>query len=134
MSTEAEQVVRDAIDAWNERDLDRLVALSREDIVYVNPPEALEPGTRRGHDEFKQVARKQWEFLGDASQRVDRVYERGGAIITEIIASRRMSGSGVPIQNRLLLRWTIRAGLIERLEVLGGGSAFEDARREAGLD
>ncbi len=134
MPAEEEQVIRDAVDAWNERDIERLIALHHEDAVYVNPPDAVEPGTRRGHDEIREVARKQWEFLGDASQRVERVHEGDGVIITEHTAVRRISGSGMPIENRLLVRWTIRDGLIERLEALGGGSRFDEARREAGLD
>lgn len=134
MPGEEEQVIRDAVDAWNERDIDRLIALHHEDAVYVNPPNAIEPGTRRGHDEIREVARKQWEFLGDARQRVEQVHNLDGAIISEHTASRRISGSGVPIENRLLVKWTIRDGLIERIEALGGGSEFEHALREAGLD
>ena len=134
MTTEGEQVIRDAIDAWNARDVKRLIALHHEDAVYVNPPNAVEPGTRRGHDELREVARKQWESLGDTSQRVERVHEVEGAIISENAARRQISGSGVPVENRILMKWAIRDGLIERIEILGGGSEFEDARREAGLD
>jgi len=131
---EPERVIREAVDAWNRRDLDALIALCSEDVVFVNPPNAVEPGTRRGVEEVREVARKQWEFLGDATQRIERLHERGETIIVEAVATRRMPGSGVPIKNRLLSAWTIRNDLIERLEALGGGSDFDEARRSVGLD
>ena len=133
MPAEPERVVREAMEAWNRRDIDALIARCSEDVVFVNPPNAVEPGTRRGHEQLREVARKQWEFLGDATQRIERVHERDDAILTENVARRQISGSGVPIENRLLMAWTVRNGLIERIQALGGGSAFEDARREAGL-
>ena len=58
-------MVRRAIDAWDRRDIDDMLALSDPKGRYVNSPSAIEPGTRRGRDEVTAVIRTQWDLLTD---------------------------------------------------------------------
>jgi ketosteroid isomerase-like protein len=51
------KLVHRAVDAWNRRDIEDLLALSDPEIEYVNSPTAVEPGTRRGSDEATAVFR-----------------------------------------------------------------------------
>lgn len=125
--------MRAVLDAWNRRDVEAAAALCDPEVEYVNPPNALEPGTRRGLDELRMVVSKQWEFMGDARQEIVALHERGERIISEVKVSRTMPGSEATIENRILSAWTVRDGLVRRLEVLGGGSEFEAAREAAGL-
>src|SRR5687767_8404708 len=50
-----EQRIRDAYEAFARRDTTRLGDFFHEDAQYVNPPEAVEPGTRRGIAEIAGV-------------------------------------------------------------------------------
>lgn len=133
MSVESVEIVHRVVAAWNRRDSDAILTFADPDIEYVNPPSAVEPGTRRGHDEVAKVFQTQWEGLADAVQVIDRIHDRGEEIITEGRVSRGMPGSDARVDNRALIAWTIREGTIIRMQVLGAGSEFDDAREAAGL-
>jgi ketosteroid isomerase-like protein len=134
MSQENVEITRRMVDAWNRRDLEALIALSDPDVEYVNSPTAVEPGTRRGLDEVRAVARAQWEILLDGRQEIDRIYDRGDEIIVLTRFSRRMPGSEARIEDRSLASLTIRDGKITQLQVLGfGATEVQEALKAAGL-
>jgi ketosteroid isomerase-like protein len=125
MSQENVEIVRGAIDAWNRQDVDGILAVTKPEAEYVNAPEAVEPRTRRGHDELVAVVRTQWEALGPgARQEIDRLHDRGDEIISQVRASRTIPGSVDRIEIRILASWQIRDGKVSRVEILGAGSAF----------
>src|SRR5215210_3775348 len=99
MSQENVEIVRRLLDAWNRQDAEGILALTDPEAEYVNAPMAVEPGTRRGHDELVTVLRKQWEALSGALQEIDRFHDRGDEIITEGRVSRTMPGSDARISN-----------------------------------
>jgi len=121
------------LDAWNRQDIEVILALTDPEAEYVNAPTAVEPGTRRGHDEIVAVMRKQWESLTGAVQEIDRFHDRGDEIITVGRVSRTMPGSDARISNPLLMSWRFRDGRLVRLEQLGAGPDFPDALEAAGL-
>jgi ketosteroid isomerase-like protein len=81
MSEENVGVARHVTDAWNQREIDRLSALIHPEAEYINPPTAVAPGTRRGIGEVRGVIRAQWDWLTDAGQEIDRIYDRGEEVI-----------------------------------------------------
>ena len=127
------EIIRRLVDAWNRQDAEGILALIHPEGEYVNAPTAVEPGTRRGHDEVVAVMRKQWEILSGASQEIDRFHDRGEEIITQGRVSRTMPGSDGRISNPLLISWKFRDGKLIRLEQLGAGPEFPDALKAAGL-
>jgi ketosteroid isomerase-like protein len=127
------ELVERMIDAWNRRDAEAIAALVESEVEYVNPPAAVEPGTRRGRDAVLTVCRKQWDARGDAEMEIVRTEARGDALISEIRMSRTLHGSEARINNRGLLAWNLREGRIARMAVLGAGSTFDQALAEAGL-
>jgi ketosteroid isomerase-like protein len=134
MSEENVEIVRRALDAWNRRDIEDLLALGDPEGEYVNSPTAIEPGTRRGRDEVAAVIRTQWELLTDGRWEIDRIYDRGEEIIALGRLSRRMPGSDARLEDRSLLSYKIRSGKIVRTEVLGFGRAeVHTALEAAGL-
>jgi ketosteroid isomerase-like protein len=56
MSQENVEVVKRLYDAWQKDGFGVVPALMDPDIEYVNPPYAVEPGTRRGYDGFAIAA------------------------------------------------------------------------------
>ena len=133
MSQENVEIIRRMLDAWNRQDIEVILALTDPEAEYVNAPTAVEPGTRRGHDEIVAVMRKQWESLTGAVQEIDRFHDRGDEIITVGRVSRTMPGSDARISNPLLMSWRFRDGRLVRLEQLGAGPDFPDALKAAGL-
>ena len=77
MSQENVEIIRRMLDAWNRQDIEVILALTDSEAEYVNAPTAVEPGTRRGHDEIVAVMRKQWESLTAAVQEIDRFHDQG---------------------------------------------------------
>jgi ketosteroid isomerase-like protein len=134
MSEENVEIVRRAIDAWNRRDIEDLIALGDSEGEYVNSPTAIESGTRHGRDEVAAVMRAQWELLTDGRWEIDRIYDRGEEIIALGRLSRRMPGSDARLEDRSLLSYKIRSGKIVRTEVLGfGRDEVQTALEAAGL-
>lgn len=132
MSRESVEIVNRAMEAWNSHDLGAVLAVVDPEAEYVNAPEAVEPGTRRGPAEITTVLRAHWQM--DLHQEIERFHVRGNEVFTEGRVSRAMPGSEARIDNRVLVSWRIRAGKITRIQVLGAGSAFERALAAAGLE
>jgi ketosteroid isomerase-like protein len=134
MSEENVEIVRRAVDAWNRRDLERLLNLTDPEGEYVNSPTAVEPGIRRGSKALVAVVRAQWELLTDAHWEIDRIYDRGQEIVVLGRLSRRMPGSDARLEAGLLVTYTVLSGKIARTEVLGlGRDEVQAALDAAGL-
>ena len=131
MSEENVEIVRRVIDAWNRRDIEDLLVLGDPEGEYVNPPSAVEPGTRRGRDEIAAVMRAQWELLTDGRWEIDRIYDRGEEVIALGRISRRMPGSDARLEGHSLVSYKIRSGKIVRIEVLAFGRDEVHAALEA---
>jgi ketosteroid isomerase-like protein len=56
VSQENVELVKRLYDAWRKDGFGVVPALMDPDIEYVNPPYAVEPGTRRGHEGFAIAA------------------------------------------------------------------------------
>jgi ketosteroid isomerase-like protein len=56
MSQENVEVVKRLYEAWRREGFDVVPALMDPDIEYVNPPYAVEPGTRQGYEGFAIAA------------------------------------------------------------------------------
>ena len=135
MSQENVEIVRRVADAWNRRDADSFLAPCDPEIEYLNPPTAVEPGIRRGHEELLTVLRMQWEILLDACGVIERIFDRGEEVITVGRISRRMPGSDARIEDRFLMCARIRKQKIVRIELLGfGGAEVQQALEAVGLE
>lgn len=127
-----DELVRAFFEAWNQRDVETIRALAHEDVEYVNPPMALEPGTRHGRDELVRVCEAQWEVLDSVA--VERVESREDGHLSVQMLRGTIPGSDTQLDTPVVSRWSFRDGLLTRLEILGLGSTFEDALKEAGLE
>ncbi len=73
--------MRAPLDAWNRQDINDILALTDPEASTSMPPVAVEPGTRRGHDESPRRSNAVGGLPG-ASQEIDRFHDRGDEIIT----------------------------------------------------
>jgi ketosteroid isomerase-like protein len=60
MSQENVEIARRMLDVWNRHDIQAILAVTDPEAEYVNAPTAVEPGTRRGHDEIVVVGYPVW--------------------------------------------------------------------------
>ena len=135
MSTERIRIVKQVIEAWNTRDLELGRSLVGEDFAYVNPPNAVEPGIRRGVEGYTHVMEAQWDALGEgARQELSAFHELGDRVITEGIVSRAMPGSTARVENKVAIGWTFDGDRLVQIEVLGAGSSYNEALVQAGIE
>ena len=108
MSEQSLEVVRRIYEAWHEGRSAR--DLMDAEIEYINPPDAVEPGTRRGRatfsrfrDAFEDVHIEPYEFIDTGDEVV---------VLANVHATGRESG--VPIEWRHGYIWTVERGVATR--------------------
>jgi len=109
-------VVGKAYEALNARDVDGLLALLHEDVEWVNAPDAVEPGIRRGHDGFRTAVESVWTTFGDFTYALGTVEEAGARVLVQ--ANLRAAGRAgrTEVREQRHHVWTVRAGRIARFE------------------
>ena len=108
MSEESVELVRRIYEAWRAGRSAR--ALIHPEIEYINPPDAVEPGTLRGRasfarfrDAYENVHIEPYEFI-----------DAGDAVVVLATVRATGRGSGVPIEWRHGYIWTIERGVATR--------------------
>jgi ketosteroid isomerase-like protein len=121
-------VVRRFYEAWARDDLPGPLELMDPEVEYVNPAEAVEPGTRRGVPAFAQAVEKllqSWEFWRTEIEELRTV---GDQVAVVVRYRTRGRGSGIDVEGRESALWTMRDGKVVRYEWFKGpGEALEAA-------
>ena len=109
MSEENVEVIRRIYAAWDREESAR--EFISEDVEYVNPGYAVEPGTRHGRKSFSVVR----DTYGDFALEVERFIDAGEEDVV-VLAQYTGSGrsSGVPVAGEHGYVWTVRDGLAVR--------------------
>jgi ketosteroid isomerase-like protein len=110
------ELVRRVYDAWARGEFPGPADLLDEEIEYVNPPRAVEPGTRRGLAEFGRAVEKVLESWETWEMEPEEYTESGEQVAVVVSYRARARGSGVEVEGRESALWTIRAGRVVRYE------------------
>jgi uncharacterized protein len=130
MSQENVELVRSVYEAWGRNDLPGPSELFDPEVEYVNPPSAVEPGTRRGRRAFGQAVRDMvdgWDTWEIEPERFVPVGEKVAVVIRYRVHWR---ASGVDVDAHESALWTLRNGKVVRYEWFHGP---DDALEAAGL-
>jgi ketosteroid isomerase-like protein len=119
-------VVRAIYDAW--RDGRSARAYIAEDIEYVNPPDAVEPGVRHGRKWFAGIRGSYDDVVVEPLAFVEAP---GEDVIVVARVTGRGRASGFPVEWHHGYVWTIRDGVAVRFRWF---NRPEDAYRAVGLD
>lgn len=105
------------------------LGLLHPDIEYVNPPGAVEPGTRRGVAAYEDAIRSINEAFGDVGIEVREMRDVGDQVVVLATFIARGRSSGVQGESEDAYVWTVRNGLavsfqwfndpVKALEALG---------------
>lgn len=124
------ETVRRLYRAWAAGDIPGPLELFHDDVEYVNPPGAIEPGTRSGVAEFTRAGEKllhAWEYWRGEPEEM-KVEDDRVAVLVRFHARGR--GSGAEVEGRESALFTFRDGKVSRYEWFHGeGDAFEALRR-----
>ena len=100
-----------------DRDPERVVhQFATPDIEYVNPPEAVEPGIRRGRAEVVAALRNSSELFDSSRHELHELFDRGDAVVAAVSFWTRSRRSGIELVQEEAHTWTLRDGRIVRLE------------------
>ncbi len=124
MSQENVELVRRIYDAWDREESAR--DFIAEDMEYVNPSYAVEPGTRHGRKALALVR----DTCEDFEIKIERIIDAGDK--TVVLAHYTASGSvsGVPVAGEHGYVWTVRDGLAVRFQWF---QSHREALEAAGL-
>jgi ketosteroid isomerase-like protein len=128
MSEENLELVRQIHERWDRGEpIDDLVA---DDVEYVNPNYAVEPGIRYGRDSFDLVR----NTIEDFTLKVDRIVDAGGDEVVVLVHYTALGpGSGVQLSGDQGYIWTVEKGVAVRFrwfashrEALNAVGVYED--------
>ena len=122
----AEAVVREIYEGWLQGRSPR--DLIDEDLEYVNPPEAVEPGTRRGRSALSGI-RDAFDEVRVEPEDVIPVGDDQVLVLAHMTG--RARGSGAPLDTRQGYLWTVRGGRAVRFEWF---RTHEHALERVGVD
>ena len=126
MSVAKLDVVRAIYDAWGEGRSAR--DYIDEDIEYVNPPDAVEPGVRHGRRWFAAISGSYDDVVVTPTDFIDAP---GDAVLVLARVTGRGRTSRFPVEWHHGYVWTIRDGIAVRFRWF---NRPEDAYRAVGLD
>ena len=132
MSQENVEIVRRAYAALAEQGVDAVLAFTDPDCEATTPPSlASEPDTYRGHE----GVRRWFASFGDAMEGVALVGQEftavGHRVVVDTTLSARGRATGIETEQRAFLVFTLRDGLVTRLEAFPEqGQALEAAGRQ----
>jgi ketosteroid isomerase-like protein len=111
-----ELVRRIYLDGLFDRDPDGLLALTTPDVEYVNPPEAVDPGTRRGAAEFRAaLANLSTHFAGSRNE-LGELFGFGDRVVASVAFHARLRDSEHEITQAEAHTWTLCDGRVTRFE------------------
>ena len=93
-----------------------LFELTAPDVEYVNPREAVDPGVRRGRDEFATAMRNMIEAFDSMSNELHELFDAGDSVVARVTFRTRSRGSDVQVAQEEAHTWTFREGQIVRFE------------------
>ena len=104
------KIVRAIYAAWNREQFPGPLELLDPDIEYVNPPDAVEPGTRRGLEEFERATAKTMEGWETWDMELESLKSHGDHVAVVVTYRARGRTSGVEVTGRESALWTLRDG------------------------
>ena len=104
--------------------------LLTEDAEWVNPDDAVEPGTRRGADSFLEAVKSVFEGWGESIFEIERVVERGEDVIALGQLRTRGRTTGIEASSPHGEIWTFDSGRVARMRWF---NTHEEALAAAGL-
>jgi|SRR5271166_875316 len=114
MSQENVELVRALYAAWQRDGFGVVPALMDPEIEWVNPPYAVEPGTRRGYSEFAAAAHAVLDVYGDYEVSAIEVYDTKDRVAVRARVATRSRGNKVPIEADRGYVFDVRDGKVTR--------------------
>ena len=132
MSAENERAVRQAFEAFNSEDIERILALTHEDFEAVVPEElSPEPDTYRGHDGIRRYFQSFQEVMDEIRFVPERFWEGGESVVAVVRLTARGRRTAIAVEQHLAQVWTIRDRQVSGVRTY---ASLPEALQAAGLE
>jgi hypothetical protein len=111
----ADQILRRAYAAYNKRDVELAVALMTTDVTW---PDVGDGGFVHGHDEVREHWRQQFRDVDPTIEPLGVRQLDDGRVGVDVHQVVRTTDGELISDERLLHAYTLREGLIERMEIV----------------
>jgi uncharacterized protein len=112
MSQENVEIVRNVHEAINARDEERLMGLLDPEIVWVQNPNAPDPGALHGHDGVRELRAMIDDSFEDVHLDVDTFLDHGETVVAFGEMRGRGKSSGVEVRQARAWVWLLRDGKV----------------------
>jgi ketosteroid isomerase-like protein len=130
VSEENVEIVRRVYEAWQRDGVDVVPELMDPEVEWLNPVYALEPGSRRGYEEFAAAAAAFRSVYRVDRFSVGEVYDAGDRIVVTGWMLARSAGNQVPVDAERGYVFDLRDGKIIRFAWFSDPA---EALREVGV-
>ncbi|HEX2233337.1 MAG TPA: nuclear transport factor 2 family protein [Thermoleophilaceae bacterium] len=111
------EAVRQIYEGWARGDFRAGVSLYDPDVVLVLRPEFPEAGTYRGPEEIRRYMREDFlRDLDEASIAGNEFLDAGDCVVVHVTQRGTGPGSRLPVAMSYYQVWTLRDGLVVRIE------------------
>ena len=115
MSTENIHVLREGLEAFNSRDIERILGFLHPDFEADVPPAlSAEPDTYRGHDGARRYFESFWETMDDIRFRPERFWDAGESVVVAMRLTAKGRHTAIAVEQRFAQVWTFRDGKATR--------------------
>ena len=108
------EIVRSFYEAWAREEFPGPIEFLDPEVEYVNPIGAIEPGVRRGLDEFSRATEKVLEGWASWQMEPERFESVGDQVAVVLRYRAAGRSSGVVMEGRESALWTLRNGRVVR--------------------
>ena len=116
MSQEHVEIVRSIYEHGLLDSTDGHNAFTEAEIEYVNPPDAIDPGVRRGRG-LGTALRSLTDAFDERQHQLRRLFDAGDMVVADVVFSGRGATSGATVAQDEVHTWTFDgAGRIVRFE------------------
>ncbi len=117
MSQENVEIVRRIYqDGLFDHQPERVLALAAPDMEYVNPPEAVDAGVRRGTAEVARAFKNLSESFDAYRHELHELFDAGDSVVAWVSFCTRSGGSETEVVQEEAHTWTLRGGRVVRFE------------------
>jgi len=121
------EIVREVIDAYNERDMDAMLARFDDDVVWHTTPGFLWPGPYRGREAVRELFEHWWQGWDTGYADAEELVEADDRVMVSADVHGRSAGDGLDVHVELNWVFHVRDGLIDLVRSYGSPA---DARAE----
>jgi ketosteroid isomerase-like protein len=131
MSLANVEIVRKAIQAWNQREADLLLSYAAPEIEWMPAgPAAVESAVYRGHDEVASAYAAVWETWDLFQFEEGQVRDLGDSVLWLGRVKMRGSASQVALDQEFAAHWVVRDAKLSRIQAF---LSWKDALKAVGL-